>query len=535
MAEKLKEIPGKILEWWNKFTNKQKTIIVAIVAVAILTFAILVYAFTKPQYVRLGTYESSTEGSEVIKILNDAGITYKESADLKTIDVESGKLAQANYALAVGGYTAGNLKYDEFVKMGMSTTAADRENMYTIYMQEQVKQALELISQVKKATVVVSRPKNYGTLAAQQEESTATVTLTLNGDFTQANAAAMARAVAAMLGNKTTANITIWNQDATLLFAGGDDYSEAGLAHSMQELQEQMQSVVANKVKTVLLGTNQYSLISVAPHLDVDFSTYERTTKQYFAPDGREEGLPVHEDTYNSQSSGGVGGYPGTDSNGGDLTGYNYPDNYNSSSEESETSRDLVVDEMAEYIKRLSGSVVNYGTSSMSISMITVREYHEESVRAQGLLDGGITWAQFKEENRQDVRRAVDEEFYAMAANATGISRDRITIIAYEHPIFYDKEGLNISATDVLSIVMIVLILALLGFVVLRSMIARRAVSEEEELSVESMLQSTPEAELEDIDVEAKSETRKLIEKFVDENPEAAANLLRNWLNDDWN
>ena len=29
-------------------------------------------------------------------------------------------------------------------------------------------------------------------------------------------------------------------------------------------------------------------------------------------------------------------------------------------------------------------------------------------------------------------------------------------------------------------------------------------------------------------------ETRKLIEKFVDENPEAVANLLRNWLNEDW-
>ena len=31
-----------------------------------------------------------------------------------------------------------------------------------------------------------------------------------------------------------------------------------------------------------------------------------------------------------------------------------------------------------------------------------------------------------------------------------------------------------------------------------------------------------------------KSETRKAIEKFVDENPEAVALLLRNWLNDDW-
>jgi len=26
-----------------------------------------------------------------------------------------------------------------------------------------------------------------------------------------------------------------------------------------------------------------------------------------------------------------------------------------------------------------------------------------------------------------------------------------------------------------------------------------------------------------------------MIEKFVDENPESAAALLRNWLNEDWN
>ena len=29
-------------------------------------------------------------------------------------------------------------------------------------------------------------------------------------------------------------------------------------------------------------------------------------------------------------------------------------------------------------------------------------------------------------------------------------------------------------------------------------------------------------------------ETRKIVEKFVEENPEAAASLLRNWLNEDW-
>ena len=59
----------------------------------------------------------------------------------------------------------------------------------------------------------------------------------------------------------------------------------------------------------------------------------------------------------------------------------------------------------------------------------------------------------------------------------------------------------------------------------------------EPELSVETLLDATREAEeeeLEDIGFQEKSETRILIEKFVDENPEATAALLRNWLNDDW-
>ena len=39
---------------------------------------------------------------------------------------------------------------------------------------------------------------------------------------------------------------------------------------------------------------------------------------------------------------------------------------------------------------------------------------------------------------------------------------------------------------------------------------------------------------LDDIEFSDKSETRKMIEKFVDENPEATAQLLRNWLSDEW-
>ena len=90
--------------------------------------------------------------------------------------------------------------------------------------------------------------------------------------------------------------------------------------------------------------------------------------------------------------------------------------------------------------------------------------------------------------------------------------------------------------TNILPIIIAVVILLLLGFMVWRSLRPIEVNEVEPELSVEELLSATrdKQAPVEDIDLEEKSETRKAIEKFVDENPEAAALLLRNWLNDDW-
>ena len=128
----------------------------------------------------------------------------------------------------------------------------------------------------------------------------------------------------------------------------------------------------------------------------------------------------------------------------------------------------------------------------------------------------------------------VDEDFYVAVANATGIPQGSISLVAYSENMFFDEEGSGITATDILQIILIIVILALLAFVVLRSMRGEKHEEEEEELTVESLLQSMPETQIESISLENESDERKMINKFVEENPEAAANLLRNWLNEEW-
>ena len=95
-----------------------------------------------------------------------------------------------------------------------------------------------------------------------------------------------------------------------------------------------------------------------------------------------------------------------------------------------------------------------------------------------------------------------------------------------------EEEAFDIS--NYLQIIVFLLIVLLLAFVVWRSTRREEVVETEPELSVEDLLSATSEPPLEDIDLQDKSEARRAIEKFVDENPEAVALLLRNWLDSGW-
>ena len=91
--------------------------------------------------------------------------------------------------------------------------------------------------------------------------------------------------------------------------------------------------------------------------------------------------------------------------------------------------------------------------------------------------------------------------------------------------------------SNIAQIILIVLILALLLIVVLTTFKKNKEEEtvEETELSVDDLLTTTQEHQsVEDIDLESKSEIRLMVEKFVDENPDASAQLLRNWLNEEW-
>ena len=297
-------------------------------------------------------------------------------------------------------------------------------------------------------------------------------------------------------------------------------------------VKQQAEAIVASQVKRVLLGTNGFDNIEVASNLDIDFSTKDITNHDYSSDENSTQGLLAEANIYNSDSTAGGGDVPGTDSNDEGTT-YVIQDNENQSTTVTEESYKYLPDENITKTSIPAGSI-KYDTSSIAVTAIDYVVIKEEDAKKQGLLDG-ISWDEYKAANSERTRMTVDDDVIDVVAKATGIAAENISMIAYSENWFVDKEGLNVGTSDIIVFVLIALILGLLAFVILRSMMKERTPEEPvEELSVETLLQSQPESDLEDIELESKSETRKLIEKFVDENPEAVAALLRNWLNEDW-
>ena len=534
MVDRLKEIPKKIMEWWNKFNSRQKTLIISAAAGILVAFAVLVWILSKPQYEVVVTCESTKEASEITEILDGASpaIEYKVSEDGYQISVLKGQISQTRLLLGANNIPADAYTIDNVTSGGMGTTEADKQKRYKLYRESQLETDLKGMENIKKATVQLSIPESKGTLIEQQEDSSAAIMIEPDGEFTAEHAATVAQFVRTCLGNDEIKNITIIDNEGNLLFSGDESYSVTGNATSQLNVKQQTEIALQGEVKRVLLGTNEFDLIEVRPNLTLDFSTKENVKHEYTPADGQTQGVLSHEELYNAEATGGNAGVPGTDSNGEDGTTYVIQDGNNSSSSESEEIRDYLPNEEVTTTTTPPGYVV-YDQSSLSISAIRYKVLREEDAKQQGLLDG-VSWDEYKLANADRTKLEVDEDLILMAANASGIDAEKITFLAYQEPMFIDKEPLALNPSNIAQIVLIVVILALLAFVIIRGMRSEKIEEVEEELSVESLLQSTPETELENIELETKSETRKLIEKFVDDNPEAAALLLRNWLNEDW-
>ena len=66
MQERVKEVPKRILEWWNKFSAKQKTLIAGIAIAVIIGLAFVVKVLTTPTMITIQNCKDTKEAAQEI-------------------------------------------------------------------------------------------------------------------------------------------------------------------------------------------------------------------------------------------------------------------------------------------------------------------------------------------------------------------------------------------------------------------------------------------------------------------------------------
>jgi flagellar M-ring protein FliF len=529
MADRLRQLPKMLLDMWKKYTTKQKTMIISVAGVVIIAFVILIIISNRVEYRELTITGNTKEASEVVDLLKKEGIEYKLGSDGVTVSVDLKRYSDAVLLLASNDMPSTGLTLDELLENSLNTTNGDRTLKINLYFQNQLRNYLITMKGVEDAKVYYIPVDSSNRLLAEAKETNASVLLTVNDDFEPSTAETIAEVVASVIGNSTTDKIRVADQNGNLLFGGEKDlYS--GSASNQEDYRERLRNTFINNLYMLLIKRG-YDDVEIAPHLDIDNTKVTQLYTEYLPAEGQEQGVYSHSYTYKSENAGTSGGIPGTSSN--DETDYMIEDSSSSEGNVEIEEYDYLPNERVTNTEYETG-VVNAANSSVSMVLRKYRTYNEEELELMGQLEE-MTFEEYMIANNSDRPLEVDEDVYTLVSFATGISTDKIQITAIEKPVFVPKVVEVRSFTDYLQYILVALIVGLIAFVVIKGFKPVEVTELEPELSVEQLLATTKESQsIEDIEFDEVSEVRRMIEKFVDEKPDAVAQLLRNWLNEDW-
>ncbi len=537
MVDRLKAILARIVEFWNRFTSKQKTLIVCISAAVIFTLVALVFMLNKAQYVELVTFDNTADAATAKTVLEEAQIDVKVSSDGKTFMVNAKQESTARLKLGENNIATNKSDdWDLLFNNSMSTTDSERQLKQKIVKQNNIIEELELIDGVKRAAVQITIPDSSNSLLSKEKEASASVLLITTENFEESSIEGIANFVSTSIGNSTTDNIRIIDQTGTLLFgAEGGSNSAVGTSSAAIKIKAQVTDNLEDRVRSLMVNSGVFNDAEVTANLDIDLNEQQVEDVHHYTDDAEEDtGPKTSYYYYTAENQEGASGIPGTDSNDDTVNDYEILNN-NLGNSNANVIKEEYNDSVTTTTTRKAIGTVNTANSSLAVVLSKYVIYDEAKMKKAGELKG-TNFEAFQSENGERKPIEVDESTLSLIQNATGIGADKITVQAYEVPIFYPQEtSAAQTIANYLQFILAVLIVILLVFVVFRGMKPVEVTELEPELSVEALLATTKENQsLEDIEFSDKSAIRQQIERFVDQNPEEVALLLRNWLNDDW-
>ncbi|MCT4613044.1 MAG: hypothetical protein N4A47_06725 [Clostridia bacterium] len=532
MQESLANVSKLITEVWLKLNPVQRAKLIFTIGFVSIVFFIIIYVASRPEMVNL-TNEALTPEKigRIETALSSSGMEYEISSGF--IKVKKGDLGRASVILKNEKIDDGFTYTDAFNSTGIGRTNVEIKEMLKQAKETEIEDILKEYDAIYAAKVQLNLPDDTQFFIDTDEESSASVQLTLRRDLNKEQISAIVNHVARSSGVKKD-NISMSDHNARLLYSGDSEDMQL-TAHD--EVRAANEDKLKRKVKEQLTGIYQEVVVGVT--IEMDFDKVKQQITEYSSPiDGSKKGLMTSEDTSKSSqettTGSGETGLGANDGTGADLNGSS-----NRNKKDDETKKyDYVVNSTVSEVEKAQG-IVKKDQSSIAITAYKYEVYDEEIMETRGEL-ADKTWNEFKlNKQAEDMQKMnVDDGIVSAVRKSTGIND--VVINAYVKPIFVAKMTENKPVENYIFLGIMFILVTVFVYALIKK-------SEPDEIIAVDSLLSTRErqvtggtinqvAENEEVEaIEVKdSRVKRQVEKFVDEKPEAVAQLLKNWLSDEW-
>ncbi|MCL6603094.1 MAG: flagellar M-ring protein FliF [Paenibacillus sp.] len=526
MNERFAQYKDKGVQYWNRFSSRQKILFFSTLSIIIIIIVVLTMQLSKTEYEVAFRDLDSTDSAAVMTYLDSAGIPYQLSPDGKSISVPSTEAARIKVDIGSQGIVQeGSLGYKVFDENSSMIGTTDNEfNVkYNNALNGEVEQLMRRMQGIKDAKVLINLPKETVFVAQEgQEKASASVVLSFNPGFrpSQENIDGYFNLVKSAVPNLPVDNITIANNEVELMPSsrGG----QAGVSNQVEEnftLQKKFEEEVKKNVKQFLSTLTGPDKVDVLVFSKLNFDKESRKEDLVTPVDtenmkGIEISSQIISNTFSGQGST-DGGVAGTGSQ--DVAGYpTSTDTGTSTSEESSETRNYEVNRITKDIiaspytvKDLTINVaVEPPTGQITLDQPTqdaIQNILVNIVRAS-LADSGVVYTDAELSKKVSV---YSQQFGSNAAAAAASKLANWMIWAI------GAGALVIGAGA--------------GYLFYRS--RKKQVEEDEEDIPLQVPTEFPSINLDSITNE--SQVRKQLESLAKKKPDEFVNLLRTWLADE--
>ena len=303
----------RLREAFNRLDSQQKLVFMVAVAAAIALIVGAILWSRQPNWKVLFSNLNEKDGGSIAAVLEQQNIPHRYS-DNGALLVPAERVHEVRLKLASQGLPRGGMVGFELMENQKFGTSQFAEQVnYQRGLEGELARTIQSIGAVQSARVHLAIPKP-SLFVREEQKPTASVMLNLYPGRTleASQIAGISHLVSSSVPQLPAGNVTVIDQNGTLLSQLKSKLTEAGLDPTQIKYVRELESSIIKRIEEILAPLVGQENIKVQVAADVDFSQTEQTAESY-RPNSTPESTSIRSQQNNESASvnQAAGGVPG--------------------------------------------------------------------------------------------------------------------------------------------------------------------------------------------------------------------------------